>query len=247
MDNAAKARELKARAAAARPPIEVGEVVTIPAAGWVQVNCSGAVESIWCPDHVASLSIGAKVVVHRGNGISLVVGSIPIPDVLDEPSGPPDALPADPDRGTMSFPAVDSGTFVTDWRFGEVTQGDGGLGDSHGSWFYHGTPGAALAGTTILGCRIHLCRRAGTVGVQTVHLWLHTSETMPLTDVTRTLGPTDITMDVGEVLDVTLPAAWGQAIVDTGCGIGVSGGTHTILHGVDTEPDSGLISLDWMA
>ena len=152
--------------------------------------------------------------------------------------------------GTVTFPTAQSSSFRGGkWRTDttNVVQFDyGGWGDNHGAWFYGSTPTDRLAGATITKCAVQVTRRpGGDYAPQPAHLHLHTSRTRPGGDVTRTAGPVDVTLGIGETKWVDLPTEWGQVIVDTGGGIGITGSPYVVLTGVPDDPVSGLLSMNW--
>lgn len=178
-------------------------------------------------------------------------GTIAAPAAPAAPSTPPPPPPM-ASSGTARISATDS----CQYRGGQwgaagdrnVYQGNWGWGDNTGAWFYGNTPHDTLAGRTITGLRVRVSRRSGGVyGAQAAHLYRHTSTSRPGGDVSRVDGPTDVSIGIGESAWVNLPAAWGQAIVDSGGGIGVAGSPYVVLNGIDADPESGLLELDWRA
>lgn len=170
------------------------------------------------------------------------------------PSEAPQAPPPPPETGTAYFTATDSGSFqvggtwgfqrnnVVQWRYGSSPE-------NRGAWFYGGAPSAALAGRTITRTRINLPgrQRVGDYNsALTLHLYRHTQNSRPSGDVSRVAGPNDVVLAAnsgGGWID--LPASWGQDIVNGGGGIAVAGSPYIALFGIDADPASGQLSLDW--
>ncbi len=158
--------------------------------------------------------------------------------------------PAPAGAGTTTFPAIDARSFRNGgWRSdsGVVAQGDwGGWGVNTGAWFYGNGPTDSLRGTTITLTEVRLRRRSGGVwGPQAAHVGRHTSRTRPAGNVASVAGPVDSNIDIGQTAWVSLPAAWGQAIVDTGGGLMISGAPYVVLDGLDADAESGLLRLTW--
>jgi hypothetical protein len=79
----------------------------------------------------------------------------------------------------------------------------------------------------------------------TVHLYAHTSATRPAGDVSRTMGPLDVTLQPGNgPLVVDLPLSWAP-VLTAGGGISISGDPYTGVGGRDTAPDTGLLQISW--
>lgn len=104
-----------------------------------------------------------------------------------------------------------------------------------------------LAGYTITRFNIQVKRlTGGLVGPQTLHLYLHTSVDQDMVvDVTRTLGPVDVSIEIGDELWIPLPLAWANEIITNGGGISISGAPQIALEGLDINPDSGLLQIEW--
>lgn len=194
-------------------------------------------------------------------GGSVTTTVVPPPPVPPPPAPPPVVLPPEPppppgpqQTGTTYFPAAfTSGSFRNGkWRTDQpvIAQHDwGGYGVNQGAWFYDGAFRARLAGATITGCRLQMRRRPAGVGApQTARIYRHTSDSRPAGDVARVEGPVDLLIGNGQTLWVILPVSWGQALVDSGGGFGISGSQYVVLEGL-TGPnafaESGLVALDW--
>ena len=202
-------------------------------------------------------TIGDKVNMKWDADAGLVIlgdyGTVAPPVPPPPPPLPPvqaPAAPPPPATGTARFPAVDS----VSWRGGKwrtdsnvVAQSDwGGWGDNNGAWFYGSGPTDQLAGATITRCQIRIHRQPGGVwGGQTVHLYRHTDRNRPGGDVSRVQGPWDASVAIDEAIWVDLPADAGQAIVDSGGGVGITGAPYVVLYPAGSDPESGLLSMDW--
>lgn len=180
---------------------------------------------------------------------------VPPPVTPPTPPAPPPPPDPGPTTGTLSLPAVASSTWRSDsgWgRWGTALRQFryGSEAESHGAWFY-GSTARQLAGRTITAARIYLPAREGVGSYNAAlaaRLYRHTSDSQPAGDVSRVAGPESRTLAPignGATGWVDLPAAWGQAIVDSGGGVGISGSPYLGLVGVSADAQSGLIQLDW--
>lgn len=174
------------------------------------------------------------------------------PDVPATPPPPP--APPVVTRGTLEVRAIESSTWgsasgwrrygdsVRQWRWASEA-------DSRGAWFY-GTAPSQLRGKTVTAARIYLPgrERVGSYNAAlSAHLYRHPHTTRPAGDVTRAAGPHDVTTrPIGAATGwVSIPAAWGKAIVDGGGGVAIYGAPYLGLAGISTDPRSGMLSLDW--
>lgn len=172
------------------------------------------------------------------------------PAAGDDPYVPP-VPPGPADTGESTFAAIDSGRWSTayDWDStykGRLQQGVSG-GTNTGVWFYGTAPRAALAGRTITRAWVWVLRSPtqGPGGAAAVHLYRHTSDTRPGGNVTRVAGPTDASRARGQGDWAEIPAAWGQAIVDSGGGIAIHGDPYLMLEGLPQNGQSGALRLAW--
>lgn len=167
------------------------------------------------------------------------------------PSAPaPPAAPPTQQAGQSAFVAIESRSFRDGgWRTDtdDVVQGDTAEYPGHansGAWFY-GTAPMSLAGKTVTRCRIYLAGRSSEVATPTVHLYRHTSTSRPSGDVSRVEGPSDHARDDKASGYVDLPVDWGQDIVNSGGGIGITGESYTRLWGLGGHGQSGQLVIDW--
>lgn len=176
------------------------------------------------------------------------LGDVPTPGGATPPPPPPST-----GVGTLPVPAVDSGTRssagVWDSYYGtNVTQGSWGGRTYTGAWFYGAKP-AQLRGRTVtrfairLGARV---RQGAYNSPLTLNLYRHTSNSRPAGDVSRVAGPHAVVLAVNAPAQwVVLPTAWGQAIVDSGGGIGIAGGSYGGVLGIGDDGASGQLAFDW--
>lgn len=180
---------------------------------------------------------------------------VPPPLAPVVPPAPPPPPDTGPSVGTLALPAVASSTWRSDSGWGRWGTNlrqfrYGSEAESHGAWFY-GATARQLAGRTITGARIYLPvrDRVGSYNAAlAARLHRHTSDSQPGGDVSRVAGPESRTLAPignGPTGWVGLPEAWGQALVDSGGGIGISGSPYLGLVGVSDDAQSGLIHLDW--
>ena len=171
---------------------------------------------------------------------------------------PPVAAPPSASSGEngVPFPASHSDTFWGpggwgSWAGGNnhVYQGDFGSGPVYGAWFYAGSV-ARLAGKTITRIRIRLGSRRS-VGNNnqpvTVHFYAHTSAHKPGGDVSRTVGPHDVTAQPGQGLtEYDLPLTFAP-VLQAGGGIAIAGNPYAGFLSATSQPESGLLLIDWRA
>jgi hypothetical protein len=173
------------------------------------------------------------------------------------PTVPPPPGPSS--SGTSTYTATDSATYSSyGWDAwagggGNVYQGGAAYGGpTYGSWFYAGSP-TELAGRTINGITFKIGARR-TVGSYnqpvTVHLYAHNSNNRPGSgDVNRVQGPYDATIQPGAgPTDIVLGTAAVTAVggvLQSGGGISIAGEPYAGFNGRYTQPDSGLLTINW--
>lgn len=241
------------RAAASAPPAsEVGQVVSAPVDGRVDVNCTGVAESMLVTTATASVTAGQSVLVLRTRQGAVVTDILPVS--VNDP-GPVQDITFAALTGTALIPA----TFSYSWRDGtafdyidDVRAGAlGSDGSWTGGWFYQGGPAAELYGATITACSVMVQRASGgTPGAQAVQIFQSNVGDWPTTDLqppTAVGSATSVTLDVGKRAWVDLPASVGQSMVDTSAGLMIarSGVPMVRLEGVSSNPESGLVRLAW--
>jgi hypothetical protein len=164
--------------------------------------------------------------------------------------------PGPPTTGTSTYTATDSGTWAPSYGAWDALYGDGGnvyqgtsptVASNTGAWFYAGSP-TELAGRTITRIQFRVGARllAGNYNQPVaLNVYAHTSATKPGTDVTRTVGPTTITIQPasgGGNVDLPLTFA---SVIQAGGGISLAGEPYAGVNGRYTQPDSGLLTIDW--
>lgn len=201
----------------------------------------------------AAYPAGDKVAMLNLPSGPVVLGKLAVaqPAVVQQTAVPTVAVtPTAPRVGTLTAPAIDARSFRNSkWRTDSavVAQDDwGGFGVNTGAWFYGTTISDALRGATVTAIDMRFRRRSGGVSAaQTAHVYRHASATRPAGNVASAAGPVDVLIGIGETAVVTLPVAWGQALVDTGGGLFISGSPYVVLDGLDADPQSGLLRITW--
>jgi hypothetical protein len=175
----------------------------------------------------------------------------PTPAPPPAPTAPP---PPPPQVGTAHFAAASSNTYWPpggwgSWASGRgrVFQGSYGAGQVYGAWFYHNSPGQ-LAGRAITRVLILLGGRLAVGSFNspvTVHFYLTSNASQPGGNVTHIAGPHNVTAWPGQgMTHYDLPADWGDDIV-AGSGIGIMLDPYAGFYGVNEQPESGKLTLDW--
>lgn len=171
---------------------------------------------------------------------------------------PPPTPGSSPVRGDEKLTAIASDTWgVGGWgrwstsRFGgeDVYSGTWSGVTTSGAFFY-GPPRPVLQGKTIGRVQLRLPARiagAGANATVTVHVYAHTSESRPGGDVTRVVGPFDISIPAGagpSVHDLPLTFA---APVQAGGGISIYGEPYIGFQSRLKDPEAGKLTMDWVA
>jgi hypothetical protein len=179
------------------------------------------------------------------------VGATPTPAPPPSPVAPP---PPPSSTGTSTYAATDSGAWSSSYGWdnwagggGNVFEGGSAYGASNnGAWFYAGSPGE-LAGRTITRIRFNTGARRSVGSYNsavTVNFYAHTSPNKPGGDVSRTVGPTGISIPPGFNGTIDLPLSFAP-VLQAGGGIAIAGEPYTGFNGRNTQPDSGLLTIDW--
>lgn len=188
-----------------------------------------------------------------------IVGKVAATPAPPTPPPPPPAAPPPPpppQTGENSYAAATSSTFWgpggwDSWSGGRgrVYQGNYGSGQVYGAWFYNGSPGQ-MAGRSITRFRILLGNRinAGSFNSPvTVHFYAHSNTSKPgqFSDVSRTIGPYDVTANAGQGLTAyDLPGSFASQVISGG-GIGIALDPYCGFLGAQEQPDSGKLIFDW--
>jgi hypothetical protein len=209
---------------------------------------------------------GAPIVVdiatdERGQSSALVLGAYADQPLTPAAPIPPANIPTpagggSPITGTHRTAAIKSDTYgvggwgrwATSQRGGEdVYTGSYGGYTMSGSWFY-GAGNTKLAGKTIKAARFRLPGRlrVGNYNAPaTIHIYAHTSKNQPGGDVTRTVGPFNVTVEANSPPKwVTLPSTF-HAVLAAGGGISIIGDPYAGFTSRLKDPDSGKTELDW--
>jgi hypothetical protein len=128
-----------------------------------------------------------------------------------------------------------------------VFEGGSAYGASNnGAWFYAGSP-TELAGRTITRIRFNTGARRSVGSYNSaanLNFYAHTNTNKPGGDVNRTAGPTGISIPPGFNGTIDLPLSFATALQGGG-GISIAGEPYTGFNGRNTQPDSGLLTIDW--
>lgn len=240
-------REQRQRSA---PPVwEVGTIQSI-GTGSATVLVTGNPETLpYGRTLDGLLAVGDRVVVHRSGSRGYIADAFSSSTVFD--TQPPAPTPDLPKSGTTTIVAVDARTWRSDggWatNINAVIQGTVASGvTGTGAWFYGNTPAAALAGATVRAAAVQLSRRTGGTSPASAHLYLHNSLVRPTGALNAfVLGPIDAPLAVNNPTWVSLPASWGQQIVDHNYGLAISGEPMVAVKGLDQDAMSGQLRLDW--
>lgn len=233
-----------------------GTVQTVPASS-PTITVTGSDGNVYTATFVASYTpvVGDPVILYWNAAVPTVGGKITTteaPPVTALPVTPPAAQPV---TGSTPYPASASDTYWASGGWGKwagggghVYQGNYGSGPVYGAWFYSGST-AQLAGKTItrIGFRLGSRRPVGSSNSPvTVHVYAHTSANRPGGDVNRIVGPYDITVQPGQgITEYNLPLSFAAAL-QAGGGIAIAGDPYAGFFGV-SQPESGLLTIDWSA
>lgn len=200
-------------------------------------------------------TVGNIVMLTWQAGNPIVTGKLNVtPKPVSSNTQPVAPPPAPAATGYNTYAATDSGSYSGGlWESyrgggGAVYQGGASYGGpANGAWFYGGSP-SQLAGRTITAIKLDLPPRLAVgnyTAPVTVHLYAHDSTNRPSGDVSRVLGPYDITVPAGGgALTYDIPAAWGATIVGGG-GVAIYGEAHAGFPGRLQVPSSGKIRMYW--
>lgn len=203
-------------------------------------------------------TVGDNVLLVWQGGAPVVldeVGVIPPPAPEDAPPPPvtPAPPPSAPQTGTSTFTAIDSGTWdpgngvwSTYYRK-NVLQGTAGGYTSQGLWFYGNAP-TGLKGRTVTRVRLRYGarKRVGSYNSAAVIHFYKTANRVKSGAPGFQAGPHDLLLPVNAPAGyIDLPIGWGQSLVDTGGGIGIKDNPYAGFAGVEEDPESGKLIIDW--
>ncbi|MFE4229121.1 hypothetical protein ACFRJ8_14675 [Arthrobacter sp. NPDC056886] len=236
-----------------QPHPSTGAVLAI---GVTQLVMTGADGVTYTTDRFSgSYSVGDPVYVAWDAATPIVLGKLP-GITPTPPTSPPVAATPVKQSGTAKGAATKSNTFWGpggwgSWAGGgeQVYSGTWSGNTVTGAWFY-GAAFTNLGGKTITEIRFRLPKRLGGVGSSgsaNVHLYAHTSKSQPGGDVTRTVGPWDVTVTQSQGAHwITLPLTFAD-VLKAGGGISIAGDPYTGFDGRLVDPQSGRIEMDWTA
>lgn len=208
----------------------------------------------------AAPALGALVLLLWQGSTPWAVGAAaaavaPTPTPDPSPAAPPPAALS----GTLTVPATQSGSWrsLDGWGtsssrpdsigVSSVVQGTYTSAPYSGAWFY-GAQLQQLVGAAVTAIRLRLPARIRVGSYNSAlpaHLYAHTAGSIPSGDVSRVAGPADSTVAAGYTGGwVGLPVGWAAALL-AGGGVGMYGSPYLALVGLDADPGSGQLSLDW--
>lgn len=242
------------------PRADTGTVTGPAASGMVPVSLTGG-GSVSARYIGSALSVGTAVALLWQGSYPWIFGSAA---PVTPPAAPPQT-PADPapppaaSSGTLTVPATQSGSWrsLDGWGtsssrpasigVSSVVQGTYTSSPYSGAWFY-GAQLQQLAGAAVTAIRLRLPARIRVGSYNSAlpaHLYAHTAGSIPSGDVSRVAGPADSTVAAGYTGRwVGLPVEWAAALL-AGGGVGMYGSPYLALVGLDADPGSGQLSLDW--
>jgi hypothetical protein len=239
-------------ASAPRPP--QGTVAVVPPASST-ITVTGADGATYTAYFSSAYTpvVGDNVILKWDAGTPTVLGKVGTTTAPPPPTpvAPPPGAAA---TGTSTYAATDTSTYWgpggwDSWAGGNnVYQGDYGSGPLTGAWWYGGSP-SELAGRTITAIRFTLGARNGagaSSSAVTVNLHTHTNRTRPGGNVTLGSASTGVTAQPWQGSTVyNLPTSFAADLL-AGGGIAITGGTYAGFNGRNKQPDSGLLSFDWV-
>jgi hypothetical protein len=232
--------------------LRTGVVAALVAGNRLQVNVNGANITMRRGLHftpavgdvvlVATTDIGEAWAI-----MALATGTAPTPVPT------PPAVPA---GGSITWPALDAGT----WRGARRTDrtdvlsgDDDGTGVNRGAWFYGDAIAATMTGLSLTTAQVFVDRRGGTpADPANISLYLHNSKTAPTSgDPVSVAGPTVIgAVAVGAAAWLPVPIAWiNQIIAGTAAGLGIYTATaapFVALASLTQSGQTGALNITWV-
>lgn len=234
-----------------QPRPSTGTVLTV---GVTEIVFTGEDGTTYTTDRfIGSYSFGDLIFIDWSAGLPTIIGVIPTITVT--PPTPPPPPPPVTHTGSTTLIASASDTWgVGGWGRWATSQAGGediytgtwGGYTLTGAWFY-GTPKPELAGKTITRVQFRFPQRlsVGASGAATIHLYAHTSQSRPGGDVSRTVGPFDVSIPQGSPPKwVDLPTSFG-AVLAAGGGISIAGNPYAGFASRLDDAESGKILIDW--
>ncbi|AYN56835.1 minor tail protein [Arthrobacter phage Andrew] len=238
---------------AEQPRAKTGTVSAVPGSS-PTISVAAGDGITYDAEFIGSYVVGDKVHLDWGAGRPRVIGKV---SQTPAPVPPPAPTPPAPTvtTGSKSAAAIESNTLWGPGGWGSwagggqhVFQGDYGYGPLSGAWFY-GKPFASLNdGRTITRIRFRTGRRRS-VGASNsaavFHFYAHSSSYRPGGDVSRVVGPFDVTIQPGQAPTwINLPLSFAATLL-AGGGIAVYGAPYAGMDGRLVQADSGALILDW--
>jgi len=236
-----------------RPGADTGTVLTVEtnyllvSVGAIEVRARFDTAKTYTPGDVVALDWKGGTIT----ALFVVTDYVPPPVIAPSTTAPP------PTNNTGELPvfANDSATWSATlgyWNVWATKNQNLYTGTSGGhtvtaSWFYNGAT-KQLEGATITEVRFRVPKRflAGSYNDPiTLHLYLHSSDTRPGTDVARYAGPYDLTIPAHfQGGWFNLPVEVGEAL-KAGGGISISGSPYAGFQGKSEDPASGQLLIKW--
>jgi len=238
-----------------QPRPRTGTVLTV---GMTEIVLTGADGITYTTSRFSgSYAFGDPVYVAWDSSTPIILGKLPSITTTPPTQVP---VPATPVRSTGTAKGA-AGKTNTWWGPGgwgsysgsqnggeQVYSGTWSGNTVTGSWFY-GAAFTNLGSKTITEIRFRLPKRLdlGASGSATIHLYAHTSKYQPGGDVSRTVGPWDVTVTQSQGAHwITLPLTFAP-VLKAGGGISISGDPYVGFDGRLRDPQSGRIEMDWTA
>lgn len=238
-----------------RPRVPEGTVSSIPGGSQINVTVDGETKSCrYLTGYTPVVGDLVSLTWHGGTPFVMGKSSGSASTTAVASTGVSDPAPSS-SSGVDRFPATSSGTWshsVGGWSsyYGsDLMQGTWAGKSYSGAWFYGSAPKSKLEGKKVSKVLVKYGSRkyAGNYNDPLVlNLYRHTQTSMGSSEPPRTHGPQGVTLAVNAGPGwVELPISWGQAIVDDGGGISISGGSYGGVSGRGAEAESGLLEIHW--
>lgn len=237
------------------PRPSTGNVKTVPVGSTtITVTGSDGVDYTATFLSVYTPTVGDLVAMTWYAGSPIVqgkLGATPAPQVASATTV--SAPPPPPSTGTNNYAASSSSTLWPPGGWGSwnggvgVFQGSYGSDEVTGAWFYNNAP-TQLKGKTIKAIRFTLGSRGGAGNhsqAVTVHLKSHHSPTQPGGDVSFGSGAQDVTAQPYQGPTVYNLNSGFFADIQNGGGIAIYGDPYANFADRNSQPNSGLLSIDW--
>ncbi|WP_134324720.1 hypothetical protein [Cumulibacter soli] len=199
----------------------------------------------WQLPYTGSVAVGDKLSPDWNSSLGRVDAPPSPPPEPPPPPTPPAPEPTPITYYRRKFRAVQAGSWhYGTWDRSRVRQHRWSSEDiNYGAWCYGGEIRQAVKGGTIIGAKIFLPRvQGGVFAAQTAHLYSHGSDRLPGGDVSR-VGPVrDVTVSMG---GAWYPIATALATAAMGGGIAIAGAPYVVFAGLQSDPRSGQLDIQW--